>query len=171
MPAVLSSTQVEKKRSALVVSAIEILETDGLEALTLRHLAECAGVSRSTPYLYFKGKMALIDAVRLHGFQTLIRNSKEAIAGIDLQSEYVECMRRLGSVYVDFGLSRPALYLLIFSSGLPDSDMSDDLRHACEQHRSLLMTPMNAAYAAGVLSMPPERLDPVYGLLFMDCSL
>ncbi|MBL4891695.1 MAG: TetR/AcrR family transcriptional regulator [Rhizobiaceae bacterium] len=161
MPAVLSSVQIEEKRIGLVVAAIKILDESGIDALTLRHLADRAGVSRSTPYLYFKDKMALIDAVRVHGLQTLIETSKEAIADIDCNSEYVENMRCLGSVYVDFGLSHPALYQLIFVSGLPDEDMSDELRHAIEQHRTLLMTPMQDAYEAGVLSMPPERLDPV----------
>lgn len=161
MPAVLSSAQVEEKRIGLVVAAMEILETSGIDALTLRHLADRAGVSRSTPYLYFKDKMALIDAIRVHGLQTLIQTSREAIEDIERDSEYIENMRRLGSAYVDFGLSHPALYQLIFVSGLPDDDMSDELCQAIEQHRTLLITPMKAAYAAGVLSMPPERLDPV----------
>lgn len=161
MPAVLSSVQIEEKRIGLVDAAIKILEESGFEALTLRHLADRVGVSRSTPYLYFKDKMALIDAVRVHGLQTLVQTSREAIADIDGGSEYIENMRRLGSAYVDFGLGRPALYQLIFVSGLPDEDMSDELRHTVEQHRALLMTPMKDAYAAGVLSMPPERLDPV----------
>lgn len=161
MPAVLTSAQIEEKRIGLVLAAMDILETSGIDALTLRHLADRAGVSRSTPYLYFKDKMALIDAIRVHGLQTLIQTSEEAIADIDHNSEYVENMRRLGSAYVDFGLSRPVLYQLIFVSGLPDDDMSDELRRACEQHRELLITPMKEAYEAGLLSMPPERLDPV----------
>lgn len=170
MPAVLTLAQVEEKRIGLVLAAMEILETSGIDALTLRHLADRAGVSRSTPYLYFKDKMALIDAVRVHGLCTLIQTSKDAIADIDCNSEYVENMRRLGSVYIDFGLGHPALYQLIFVSGLPDEDMSDELSQAIDQHRTLLMAPMKAAYAAGVLSMPPERLDlvlwsAVHGLL------
>lgn len=158
MPAVLTPAQIEEKRIVLVLAAMEILEESGIDALTVRHLADRAGVSRSTPYLYFKDKLALIDAVRVHGLQSLIQASREAVAGVDHYSEH---MRRLGSTYVDFGLARPALYQLIFVSGLPDDDMSDELTRTIEQHRSLIMIPMEKAYAEGMLSMPPERLDPV----------
>lgn len=158
MPAVLTPVQIEEKRVALVLAAMEILESSGIDALTVRHLADRAGVSRTTPYLYFKDKLALIDAVRVYGLQNLVQASREAVAGVDHYSEH---MRRLGSVYVDFGLSRPALYQLIFVSGPPDDDMSDELCRTIEQHRDLLMIPMKKAYAEGMLSMPPERLDPV----------
>ncbi|MFK5979389.1 MAG: TetR/AcrR family transcriptional regulator [Rhizobiaceae bacterium] len=161
MPAVLTPAQIEEKRTGLVLAAVEILETSGLDKLTLRRLSDKVGVSRSTPYLYFKDKLALIDAMRIHGLLGLTQSSRDAVADIKVDGDYIEYMRRLGSVYVDFGLNRPVLYRLIFVSGLPDEDISPEFCQAIEQHRALIMSPMQSAYAAGMLSMPPERLDPV----------
>ncbi len=49
--------------NACVRAALELLEAEGLEAVTLRGVAERAGVSRSAPYRHFSDKRALLDRV------------------------------------------------------------------------------------------------------------
>src|SRR5262249_26278515 len=58
-------------RDALIQAAQEILETNGLAALSLRGVARCAGVSPAAPYHHFPDKQALVDAVAERGFDAL----------------------------------------------------------------------------------------------------
>ena len=46
-------------RSALIEAATTIIEDSGIDALSLRKLAEVTGVSRTAPYHHFKDKNAL----------------------------------------------------------------------------------------------------------------
>lgn len=167
MPPVLSSEQIEEKRTMLVQEAMGILERDGIAALTARYLADCAKVSRSTPYLYFKDKAAIIDAVKVAGLRRLIIACEKAIIGVD---HYGEHLRRLGETYVDFGINHPVLYQLIFMSGESDTNMSQALAETIDEYKILTLGPLEKAYAAGVVTMPPERLNlvlwaSVHGLL------
>lgn len=57
---------VRPKRSgvtvdAIIEAAIEIADTDGLEALSMRRVADALGVSSMTPYSYVPGKPELLD--------------------------------------------------------------------------------------------------------------
>ena len=50
-------------KAALIEAAAVILETRGLEALSLREAARRAAVSEAAPYRHFKDKAALLEAV------------------------------------------------------------------------------------------------------------
>ena len=76
----LSHEEIDSKRSALIDCALSILESEGQAALTVRRLAEVAGVSRQTPYLYFKDKAELIDAMRIAGLNRMTDAATKAAA-------------------------------------------------------------------------------------------
>lgn len=48
---------------AILEAAFQLLEADGIEALTTNHIAERAGVSVGTLYQYFRGKQAILAAL------------------------------------------------------------------------------------------------------------
>ena len=50
-------------RKALVDAALEILQREGANALTLRGAARAAGVSQAAPYRHFADKEELLAAV------------------------------------------------------------------------------------------------------------
>lgn len=68
-------TQTDKKyhhgdlREALLCAATDLIRTQGLEALSMRKLADQVGVSRMAPYHHFKDKNALLCAIAEAGFQ------------------------------------------------------------------------------------------------------
>ncbi|PCJ86205.1 MAG: hypothetical protein COA52_15285 [Hyphomicrobiales bacterium] len=157
MPPGLSEDEIVEKRDLFVNCALKIMESEGSDALTLRKLATTAGVSRTTPYLYFKDKAALLDAMRIHGFNALSDACEQAIIGVE---KHVKQMRVLGETYVTFAITRPALYRLLFMSGV-DGDMSEPLRAATDRYNKITSAPMQKAYDAGIMALPPERLGPV----------
>jgi len=48
---------------AILEAGFQLLEADGIEALTTNHIAERAGVSVGTLYQYFRGKQAILAAL------------------------------------------------------------------------------------------------------------
>src|SRR5262245_41461406 len=63
------SDAAQPLRGRLLDAAVPIVDTEGLEALTLRSLATAANVSRQAPYLYFESKATLLAALALEGFR------------------------------------------------------------------------------------------------------
>ncbi len=101
----------------LLTVARQILEREGLEALTLRAAARAAGVSHMAPYRHYASKDELLAAVAEHGFRALTQEMDEATAKRADQAGRLEC---LGINYVLFAVHNPALYRLMFGANLPN---------------------------------------------------
>jgi AcrR family transcriptional regulator len=97
-------------RDALITLALETLEEHGPEALTLRNLAERAGVSGMAPYRHFADKTALLRAVAAQGFAIL----KEEFMAADHPNNPRKAIEGFGLAYVRFALERPGLFRLMF---------------------------------------------------------
>ena len=66
-------------KNALITAGLEILATEGVHALTLRKVAQRAGVSHAAPYAHFADKQALIAAISTEGFRKLYEQLSIAI--------------------------------------------------------------------------------------------
>jgi AcrR family transcriptional regulator len=64
-----------------VNAGVEILRSEGLQALTLRAVARRAGVTQSAPYRHFQDRRALMAAVAERGFQRLQEAMLTAMRG------------------------------------------------------------------------------------------
>lgn len=103
-------------RQALLDSSLAILRSEGIEALSLRRLAEHAGVSRGAPYHHFRDKQALLAAIGELGFAEL-NKLLEAV----VEDERQPLHKRLHQAvlgYLDFATRQPALYALMFGRTL-----------------------------------------------------
>ncbi|MEI6877014.1 MAG: TetR/AcrR family transcriptional regulator [Spirochaetota bacterium] len=101
-------------RNLLLGEARRRLEAEGLEALSLRALAENAGVSKSAPYRHFANKHELLVALAADGFREFAEALDLSMAA-SRDRPALEGLRELARAYVDFARSRPALYRLMFS--------------------------------------------------------
>ena len=104
-------------REALIAEALKVLETDGLEGLSLRGLAEAAGVSKTAPYRHFAGKRDLLVALAAEGFRKFADMLEGAVAAIPPAepADSLAGIRSLSRAYMDFAQAQPALYRLMFS--------------------------------------------------------
>ena len=98
-------------RDALLQAAKKILEKDGLPDLSLRRVAQAAGVSTAAPYYHFADKKALLDAIAAEGFSTL-RN--EMLVRMEKEANPRARRQACGVAYVAFALRNPALFRLMF---------------------------------------------------------
>ncbi|MEM6464360.1 MAG: TetR/AcrR family transcriptional regulator [Pseudomonadota bacterium] len=157
----LSTDEIDERRATLIDSALSILESDGLAALTLRRLAEASGVSRQTPYLYFKDKAALVDAMRIAGLNRMTAAATTAAASAP-DDDYVEQLRQIGRSYAQFGLKNPAVYKLVFTPIRPDEPPSPEHKEAIEANQAVAESRMKHAAEDGLLILPPDRLNNVF---------
>jgi len=102
--------------SSLLVTATAMITECGIEALSLRKLAQRIGVSRTAAYHHFKDKNDLLSAIAAQGFVAWQQQS-EAIFNNDKHSNH-EKYRQFVFDYVRFATENPALYELMFGSTL-----------------------------------------------------
>lgn len=157
----LSEEDIERRRGELVTAALSILETDGIAGLTLRRLAEITGVSRQTPYLYFKDKAALVDAMCVAGMQQLTAASSQAVLDASDKGP-IEQLRMAGESYVRFGLQNPNLYSLIFNPAQIKAKPTAAMAEAVAESNTVSSALMQSAWDEGRISMEPERLNNVF---------
>ena len=102
-------------RSTILEAALSIVEREGLEALTLRHLGGNIGVTANALYRYFRARDVLVaaaaDAVAHRLFLLVEKAMAELPSSLDREGH----VRKLLSVYADFAETNPALYRLLFS--------------------------------------------------------
>lgn len=103
-------------RQALLDSSLAILRSEGIEALSLRRLAEHAGVSRGAPYHHFRDKQALLAAIGELGFAELNKLLQTLVE--DEQQPLRERLHQAVLGYLDFATQQPELYALMFGRTL-----------------------------------------------------
>ncbi|HXB78433.1 MAG TPA: TetR/AcrR family transcriptional regulator [Bradyrhizobium sp.] len=109
-------------RRALIETAMGMLHEDKGWQFTLREVARRAGVSHAAPYKHFPDKAALLAEMALLGFDRLRQATMTAKSRRpkSLRDEFFA----IGRAYVQFGVSNPALYRLMFSA---DADEAADV--------------------------------------------
>ncbi|VTZ26761.1 TetR family transcriptional regulator [Methylocella tundrae] len=106
-------------KAALRVEAERILATGGAEAVSLRQVARNAGVSHAAPYRHYASREALLADIAVGGFERLLARFGA------LDDETHDPARRflaMAETYVDFALSEPAIYRLMFGATLKKAD-------------------------------------------------
>ncbi len=102
-------------RSALIDAALQILESGGMDALSLRVLARATGVTQAAPYSHFRDKDDLLAAVAETGFQRLALQMADEATG---QNSVQARIEKLMGAYVRFAVANKPLFQLMFSREL-----------------------------------------------------
>lgn len=109
-------------KEALVLAGMQLLEEEGLEALTLRRCAALAGVSHAAPAHHFDGLKGLKTAIAVRGYAIFEQMMKDGVAsaGTDRRDQAVGLCRG----YIRFATEHNALFNLIFDS--PEKFIRDE---------------------------------------------
>jgi len=159
LPRVLSSDDVEAFRARLCEAAERLFAEHGIEAVTMRELAQALGVSPMTPYRYFKDKDAILAAVRAAAF-TRFAARLEAASGETAQP--LHRSRNAGQAYVDFALSEPQAYRLMFDLSQPTEGDYPELQAAIVRARRTMTVHIEAMIAAGQLEGDAELIGHLF---------
>ncbi|GAP21433.1 TetR/AcrR family transcriptional regulator [Leptolinea tardivitalis] len=100
-------------KNALIKAGIEILSSDGVGGLSLRKVAQRAGVSHSAPYAHFADKQALIAAISTEGYRRLY----ERLLSVNrnYSGDPLRQLVEAAWVYTRFALDDPAHFKITLS--------------------------------------------------------
>jgi AcrR family transcriptional regulator len=102
----------DRLREEILAAAERLLiETGDQGAVSIRAIADAAGVTPPSIYLHFADKTELLGAVCDAHFQQFDRYLDDAAAGID---DPLEALWARGRAYVRFGLDNPEHYRILF---------------------------------------------------------
>ena len=108
--------EINGVRGKILDNALEIINEEGYDGLTMRELGRRLGCAAKTIYNYFCSKEEMYLGILTKGFETLNSGADEAIHGV---VDPVERLRILCGVYIRFGLENVYYYNLMFSRDLP----------------------------------------------------
>jgi AcrR family transcriptional regulator len=121
-------------RRALIDAAVQLIEHEGLAALSLRQLARRVGVSHAAPVHHFGDKAGLLTAIAVEGFSELAD---------ELRRSYAETgsFLELAVAYVRFAVQHRAYFEVMFRPELyhPDDPRVEQARG---RTRELLYGPL-----------------------------
>lgn len=110
-------------------ASLELIESEGLAALSMREVARRAGVSHQAPYHHFADREAILAALVLEGFTDLASRLDTALAGAT-KDDVAAAVRRAGVAYVQFALDRPGLFKVMFRPELVDHERFPEAEQA-----------------------------------------
>ncbi len=116
-------------REDLIAVGKEILESEDLNALTLRRLTREIGVNPTNFYNHFANMDYLYAAIKVEGFTELLKRSRKAT---ESQSSKPAALRALFREYIFFAIKKPNLYRLMFDYYL-DFDDHQELKEITDQ--------------------------------------
>lgn len=105
-------------KEELLKEALKIIQTKGIEAVTLQVLGNNLGTSRSAIYRHFSSKQELLHNVMIYGFE--IFENKIAPIFMQKDKDVEERLYIMGKSYIDFAIENPNLYRILFGEKFQD---------------------------------------------------
>jgi AcrR family transcriptional regulator len=111
----------EEIRTRILDAARELFVSEGVESVTMRRIADRIEYSPTAIYFHFRDKESLLAELCDYDF----RNFAHGFTVIAQIPDPVERLRAAGRSYVQFGLTNPSHYRLMFMTPKAASDKGD----------------------------------------------
>jgi AcrR family transcriptional regulator len=145
----------QEVRTKILDAARALFAKEGYEAVTMRRVAEAIEYSPTAIYLHFPDKEALIRELCEDDFLTLAK----AFQRIAKEPDPLERLRKIGMAYVEFGLTNPNHYRLMFmTSRVHEEGRMLEKGNPEEDAYAFLVATVADALEKGLLK--PELKDP-----------
>jgi AcrR family transcriptional regulator len=172
MPRVLSETDVADFRERLCEAAERLFAERGPDAVTMRQLAAELGVSPMTPYRYFEDKDDILAAVRANGFSRFAEALEKARASANGARAIGSAV---GKAYVDFALSNPHAYKLMFDFNQPNTEKYPELVAAGQRAQKTMTAHVEDALKEGLMEGDPQQIGlmfwaAIHGAVILDLA-
>lgn len=145
--------RVDEVGATLLRAAADVLASEGPGALTVRHIAQRAGVSTMNVYSRFGGKDGVVEHLFVEGFERLAAAMNE----VDLTDDPLVDLRDCGLAYRRFALANPTYYSIMFERVVADYEPTEEARQCAANTLLLLAGRLSRAMDMGVM----PRSDPL----------
>jgi AcrR family transcriptional regulator len=146
-------------KNALIQAGVEILSKEGLGGLSLRKVAQRAGVSHNAPYSHFADKQSLIAAISTEGFRQLYVELDSVISSYaeDPKSQLQE-----GAwAYAQFAIHNTDTFKIMFSGVLEKEKEYPAFVEISTKTFRRVVDVVRASQDAGLLRPAPPEIAAV----------
>ena len=146
-------------KNTLIKAGVEILSKEGVGGLSLRKVAQRAGVSHSAPYAHFPDKQSLIAAISTEGFNQLYTELEAAISPHkkNPKKQLIEGAK----AYVRFAEQNTDTFNIMFSGVLEKEKDYPSFVEISSKTFKLVVDVVQACQDAGILPTAPANLMAV----------
>ena len=145
---------------ALVDTAVQMIQQEGVQALTLRGVGARLGVSRTALYRHFDDKQALLARVASEGFKTF--HDALAAAAAKAEARRADPMPAMAAAYARFARTYPSHYQTMFSGAVTGEKMDPELQRCGEAAFTVLLDAIRRGQAQGrIRAGNPQELAEV----------
>ncbi|MDO8903889.1 TetR/AcrR family transcriptional regulator [Hydrogenophaga sp.] len=116
-------------RQRILEASEQLLETEGLAALSMREVARRSGVTHQAPYHHFADRESILGELVTQGFVELARRlalANQRNAGEGRHAILMES----GQAYVGFAIDRPGIFRIMFRPEICDPSRYPAAREA-----------------------------------------
>lgn len=106
----------QKLRQGILDDASSLLVQEGVNALTMRRIADTVGCSTTVLYTMFSNKQGLVDELYLRGFD-MLQQHLEAVSHSDSLKNYIYA---LCHAYRNFAMANQTYYSIMFLKVIPE---------------------------------------------------
>ncbi len=132
-------------RDSILSAAEELLDSAGPGGVTLRAVAQIAGLSHNAPYKHFEDKEALLAALAAQELRARTAAMAKVLANAD---DPLSALRRIAHNHVRWALRRPHRFRLIFGRW---ERHDDDLAEAADATMRLFLRSIASARELGAI--------------------
>ena len=150
-------------RNALLSKALELIEEEGPEAISLREVARQVGVNHRAAYRHFEDKRALTAAIAETGYAALA----DALESCWQQAQRKQPRARVEALmdrYLELAFEAPARYRVTFGNRVNEDGRFPELEAAAQRAFQVLVQAMGQLRPKAPLA---ETRDAVFALWSM----
>ena len=146
-------------KNALIKAGVEILAKEGVGGLSLRKVAQRAGVSHNAPYSHFPDKQSLIAAISTVGFKQLYDDLDRAISSCP--DDPKKQLQEGAWAYVQFAMDNTETFKIMFSGVLEKEKQYPAFVQISTRTFDRLVDVVRACQEAGFLRPAPPEVTAV----------
>lgn len=154
--------QKQRKKKYFIDAAKGLIDEIGVEAITVKKIAQRAGYATGTLYNYFDNLNVLLFNCILDYFEELY-NELSNIQVVD--DDYQSYLLTLMAVYTDYFTQNPEIYYLIYLKNLGPIEAVNDGKTFRPKISSLLKNALIDYYKSNNISITSQELEIVGSLI------
>lgn len=142
-------------REACVTEAMAIIAQSGIEDLSMREVARRLGVSHQAPYRHFPSRDHILAEIVQRAFSEFAT----ALQSPPQTDNAAQDSLAMGLAYVDFALSRPLHYQLMFGGALPEPGDHPEMLRGARKAFGVLRASLQRVFASRSQPYDQDRID------------
>jgi AcrR family transcriptional regulator len=165
----------QEMRDAILDTARQMVEAEGVAKLSLRAIARELGYSPAALYEYFPSKEAICTALYFEGTDGLSGRMATTLATLSPDASAIEAKKALGRAYRRFAHERRELFLLVFGGSGAFTGKEPSLDPVGNGYEALLATAQRGIDAGDFVDLPADMIaltswSAVHGYVMLELA-